>query len=94
MSKEVKSEVRKEVKAELRKISQEKMSEESSAIQTQILSSEDFAHARTVGVYVHCAKLREVDTSRIVESILAGGRRCGPADTSYRMIPINHLNLL
>jgi len=69
--KEAKSDVRKEVKSALRQLSQEQMAEESSAIQAQILSSEAFSQARTIGVYIHCAKLREVDTSRIVESILA-----------------------
>eukprot|EP00242_Pyramimonas_sp_CCMP2087_P008408 CAMPEP_0198213616 /NCGR_PEP_ID=MMETSP1445-20131203/28968_1 /TAXON_ID=36898 /ORGANISM="Pyramimonas sp., Strain CCMP2087" /LENGTH=211 /DNA_ID=CAMNT_0043888283 /DNA_START=258 /DNA_END=893 /DNA_ORIENTATION=+ len=70
MSKEIKQDVRKAVKADLRKLSQEQMSEESGEIQKLLISSEIFKNARTVGIYVHCAKLREVDTSRLLESVL------------------------
>jgi len=44
-------------------------------IQKLLISNEIFKNARTVGIYVHCAKLREVDTSSLLENVLAGGKR-------------------
>ena len=45
-----------------------------------VLSWPAFAAATNIGVYVHCAKLREVDTSRLLAAGLSSGvwsfRRC------------------
>ena len=42
-------------------------------IATHVVASRAFASARTVGVYIHCAKLHEVDTMRILEAALQRG---------------------
>ena len=39
-----------------------------------VLSSKLFSGATRVGIYVHCARLREVDTGKILSTALASGR--------------------
>lgn len=38
-----------------------------------VLESQAFREAAVIGIYVHCAKLREVDTTRILVQALASG---------------------
>jgi 5-formyltetrahydrofolate cyclo-ligase len=45
-------------------------------IADRVLASRAFAAARTVGVYIHCARLSEVDTMPVLAAALARGKRC------------------
>jgi hypothetical protein len=41
-----------------------------------VVAAPYFQQASTLGIYVHCAKLREVDTSPLLEAALQAGKRC------------------
>lgn len=70
---EQKAELRKVVKQGLGKLTAEKMAAESQAIAQHVLQSRLFHNSKTLGVYLHCAKLREVDTTLIVAAAVKAG---------------------
>jgi len=43
------------------------------AIAQNVLQSQLFHNSKTLGVYLHCAKLREVDTTLIVAAAVKAG---------------------
>ena len=59
-------------RAALRAMPQEVMAEESSVVAKHLLSCGLFGRARTIGLYVHCAKLREVETDELLSAACAG----------------------
>ncbi|KAL4447953.1 hypothetical protein ABPG75_005172 [Micractinium tetrahymenae] len=67
--------VREAVKAALRQLSAEQMAEESRAIAARVLASRAFREAPHAVIYVHCAKLREVDTSEVLRQAMEGRKR-------------------
>lgn len=68
-----KSEAREAAKAALRRLSEATMAQESAAI-TDHLHSTGLVHkARRMAIYVHCAKLREVDTTAVLAEALERG---------------------
>ncbi|KAK3241681.1 hypothetical protein CYMTET_48578 [Cymbomonas tetramitiformis] len=73
---DAKKTLRKTVRDELKQLSEEQMIIESEAICNQVLGGEFYKNARRIGVYLHSAKLREVDTSIIVEDILKRSDKC------------------
>lgn len=44
------------------------------AIAQQVVHSQFFQQAKTVGIYLHCTKLREVDTTPIVSAAVEAGK--------------------
>lgn len=42
-----------------------------------MLASGYFQRAERVGVYIHCAQLREVDTRPLLKALLSAGARAG-----------------
>ena len=58
-------------RAALRAVSSEAMAEESAAVAKHLLSCGVFERAQTIGLYVHCAKLREVDTGELLAAACA-----------------------
>ena len=48
------------------------------AIAERVLASEYFRQSQSTGVYLHCARLREVDTSLLVSAALHKGARMPP----------------
>ncbi|KAI7841249.1 hypothetical protein COHA_005086 [Chlorella ohadii] len=71
----LKRRVREEVKAALRALSTEQMAAESEAIAARLLASRAFADAPHAVIYVHCAKLREVDTTAVLQAAMDGHKR-------------------
>lgn len=67
--------VREEVKAALRQLSAEQMAEESAAIAARVLASRAFREAPHAVIYVHCAKLREVDTTAVLQQAMEARKR-------------------
>ncbi|KAL3684324.1 hypothetical protein R1sor_002346 [Riccia sorocarpa] len=65
-----KKELRSSMKLTLRKFPLESRQEEDAAIQKHVLSADWFEQSRRFCAYLSCAKLREVDTTQIVASIL------------------------
>lgn len=70
---EQKAELRKAVKHQLRKLTAERMASESQAIAHHVLQSHIFHQRKWLGIYLHCAKLREVDTTLVVKAALEDG---------------------
>ncbi|KAL0018622.1 hypothetical protein WJX79_002051 [Trebouxia sp. C0005] len=68
-----KAELRKVVKQGLRKLTAEEMAAESLAIAQNVLQSQLYHNSKTLGIYLHCAKLREVDTTLIVAAAVKAG---------------------
>jgi len=71
-----KAEARKAVKAALRKLSTEDMAQQSSAIAERVVGSRWFRESTAAAAYVHCAKLREVDTSDLIAALTAARKAC------------------
>jgi 5-formyltetrahydrofolate cyclo-ligase len=67
--------VRVAVRGALRELDEAAMAAESAAAAAHLLSADFMRQARRVGVYVHCARLREVDTGAVLAAALAGGAR-------------------
>lgn len=67
--------VREDVKRALRQLSQEQMAEESALIAQRVLASRAFRQAPHAVIYVHCAKLREVDTSAVLHAAMDADKR-------------------
>lgn len=64
-------------KERLKIMSSDVMKAESERICSQVLAWPPFSSATRIGVYVHCERLREVDTSVILSSALDSlGKRC------------------
>ncbi|GFR46126.1 hypothetical protein Agub_g7639 [Astrephomene gubernaculifera] len=66
---------RKQVKLALRELTPSQMMDESARIGSRILELKPYLQAKTLGIYLHCAKLREVDTTAILEDALQQGKR-------------------
>jgi 5-formyltetrahydrofolate cyclo-ligase len=62
---------RRAVKEALRRLGQTEMAEESAQVAHHLRSTGLVAAAKTLCIYVHCAKLREVDTSAVLAEALA-----------------------
>uniref|UniRef100_A0A7S3QMD7 5-formyltetrahydrofolate cyclo-ligase n=1 Tax=Dunaliella tertiolecta TaxID=3047 RepID=A0A7S3QMD7_DUNTE len=74
---ESKQAARKAIKAGLLKMPQDQMEAESAAIARHVLDAPFFSNSQNLGIYVHCARLREVDTSALLQSAMASaGKRC------------------
>ncbi|CAK0785970.1 hypothetical protein CVIRNUC_009183 [Coccomyxa viridis] len=65
--------LRKEMKARLRHMSAEDMQAESDAICGHLLKAPFFTSSTRLGIYLHCAALREVDTALLVDAALHRG---------------------
>jgi 5-formyltetrahydrofolate cyclo-ligase len=65
-----KSEARDAAKAALRRLSEATMAQESAAITDHLHSAGLVDAARRMAIYVHCAKLREVDTTAVLAEAL------------------------
>ncbi|GBF87421.1 5-formyltetrahydrofolate cycloligase [Raphidocelis subcapitata] len=66
---------RREIIKALKALGDDAMAAQNAAIAARVLASRAFASARTVGVYIHCAKLHEVDTMPLLRDALAQGKR-------------------
>lgn len=64
---------RKAASAALRKLSPEQMAQESAAISDHLHGTGLVHDARRMAIYVHCAKLREVDTTAVLSEALDRG---------------------
>lgn len=65
-----KREVRKAVQQALKKLTETEMAAESEAIAKHVINAKFFQQAKNLAIYVHCAKLREVDTTAILENAM------------------------
>ncbi|EIE18577.1 5-Formyltetrahydrofolate cycloligase [Coccomyxa subellipsoidea C-169] len=68
--------LRKKVVAELKKLTAAQMHSESSQIADHILKADFYQRCKRIGVYIHCAPLREVDTSKLVTAVTEADKRC------------------
>ncbi|GAB4822645.1 hypothetical protein N2152v2_009691 [Parachlorella kessleri] len=68
--------LRKLLKQGLRSLTEEQMRDESAAIAQRVLSLGFLQRCRQLAVYVHCPRLREVDSSAILDTVLQQGTRC------------------
>ncbi len=50
------------------------------AIAARVLDSRAFQEAPHAVIYVHCAKLREVDTTRVLQHAMEARKRCARAE--------------
>ncbi|GLC53546.1 hypothetical protein PLESTB_000761200 [Pleodorina starrii] len=73
---EQKQQARKAIKQQLRELTAEQMADESARIADHVLGLRAYRDAKTIGIYLHCAKLREVDTTRVLEDAMRQGKRC------------------
>ncbi|KAG2438288.1 hypothetical protein HYH02_010986 [Chlamydomonas schloesseri] len=73
---ELKQQARKDIKQALRGLTQEQMADESARIAARVLGMSAYTKAGTLGIYLHCAKLREVDTTSVLQDALRQGKRC------------------
>ncbi|GMH33492.1 hypothetical protein BSKO_01326 [Bryopsis sp. KO-2023] len=73
---EAKSVARTAVKSALKSLTRTHKAQESSAICSAVTSSPWFKQCKNLGVYVHCDRLNEVDTSPIIQEALATGKTC------------------
>ncbi|KAG2429560.1 hypothetical protein HXX76_010795 [Chlamydomonas incerta] len=73
---ELKQQARKDIKQALRGLTQEQMADESARIGARVLDMRAYTKAATLGIYLHCAKLREVDTTSVLQDVLRQGKRC------------------
>eukprot|EP00208_Stichococcus_sp_RCC1054_P006646 CAMPEP_0206137728 /NCGR_PEP_ID=MMETSP1473-20131121/2799_1 /ASSEMBLY_ACC=CAM_ASM_001109 /TAXON_ID=1461547 /ORGANISM="Stichococcus sp, Strain RCC1054" /LENGTH=221 /DNA_ID=CAMNT_0053530943 /DNA_START=120 /DNA_END=785 /DNA_ORIENTATION=- len=75
--------MRQEVKQALRKLDKEVMKSESAAISAKVLQSELMKKKKMIGIYIHAERLREVDTTSILQQFVP------PADPAQRCyVPI------
>jgi len=72
---ELKHAARAVAKNALRSLSDAAMAQESAAATSHLLNTEFMRIGRTFAVYVHCARLREVDTTAVLRGALAAGAR-------------------
>lgn len=56
-------------------------------IADRILHAEFFQRSKRVGVYIHCAPLREVDTSQLVTAVTTAGALCLPDPKPCMLCP-------
>ena len=68
-----KAAVRVLVKAALKAVPRENLEKESAAVCQHVLKSAKFVGARRVGLYVAASRLREVDTTLLLEAVLGAG---------------------
>ncbi|KAK9902126.1 hypothetical protein WJX75_005309 [Coccomyxa subellipsoidea] len=69
--------LRKTLVTELKKLTAAQMHSESCKIAGHVLDADFFQRSQRVGVYIHCAPLREVDTTKLVTAVTqAGDKRC------------------
>eukprot|EP00898_Chlorokybus_atmophyticus_P007267 jgi/Chlat1/7541/Chrsp62S07048 len=73
---ERKAALRKHVKALLRGMPPAQMKAEDEAVVQRVLASDLYKNSERVGVYVGCARLREVNSVPIVQDILQRGKKC------------------
>ena len=72
---EQKQAARAAAKTALRSLTDAAMAQESGAAASHMLGTEIMRSARAVAIYVHCARLREVDTTAVLSRALAAGAR-------------------
>ncbi|GAX76372.1 hypothetical protein CEUSTIGMA_g3818.t1 [Chlamydomonas eustigma] len=73
----MKNSVRLSLKNVLKSMSEDQIQRESQQICKAALGCPAISNASNLGLYVHCSRLREVDTSLILNSVLgAPGKRC------------------
>ena len=72
---EAKARARDAAKARLRAMTREAMADESAAVAALVAASRPFRAAAALGLYATCARLREVDTSAVLDAALAQGKR-------------------
>eukprot|EP00877_Chromochloris_zofingiensis_P000627 jgi/Chrzof1/10565/Cz05g03190.t1 len=73
---EVKQQARKRIKQRLRHLDSAQMATESEQICALVAQLPAFQQARTVGIYIHCPQLKEVDTGLILSAGIKQGHRC------------------
>ncbi|KAL6750508.1 5-Formyltetrahydrofolate cycloligase [Haematococcus lacustris] len=73
---ELKRAIRTSIKSALKTLGGDTMQRESQAIAGQVIASSYFKRASALCIYVHCAKLREVDTTAILDAAYESGKRC------------------
>ncbi|GFH10865.1 5-formyltetrahydrofolate cyclo-ligase [Haematococcus lacustris] len=73
---ELKRAIRTSIKSALKTLGSDTMQRESQAIAGQVIASSYFKRASALCIYVHCAKLREVDTTAILDAAYESGKRC------------------
>ncbi|BDA48163.1 5-formyltetrahydrofolate cyclo-ligase [Coccomyxa sp. Obi] len=90
--------LRRAVNKELKTLTAEQMHSESSLIAQRVLEADFFKASRRVGVYIHCAPLREVDTTQLVSAVTqAEDKRCyipvvQDRDSNMRLIHLDTLD--
>ena len=63
-------------KERLKSMTSVNMKEESDKICTSLLTWPPFVHASRIAIYVHCERLREVETTILIQAALGSGKRC------------------
>ncbi|KAK9857956.1 hypothetical protein WJX84_011838 [Apatococcus fuscideae] len=71
-----KAKTRRHLKRALKETSLEALQQESKQIAARILEADTFGRSRRLGIYIHCAQLREVDTGLILKAALAKEPAC------------------
>jgi len=94
-----KIEARKQLKDALKVVTQDSMAAESAQINAQVTSASWFQDAARLGIYVHCARLREVDTSSLLATALHAGKRCyvpvvQDNDSNMKLLHLDELSAL
>eukprot|EP00197_Chlamydomonas_leiostraca_P011107 CAMPEP_0202877842 /NCGR_PEP_ID=MMETSP1391-20130828/31242_1 /ASSEMBLY_ACC=CAM_ASM_000867 /TAXON_ID=1034604 /ORGANISM="Chlamydomonas leiostraca, Strain SAG 11-49" /LENGTH=228 /DNA_ID=CAMNT_0049559943 /DNA_START=57 /DNA_END=743 /DNA_ORIENTATION=+ len=74
--KQAKVDLRNALRAALKQLTKEQMAQESAAIAQQLVHAPFFSSSSTLGIYVHCERLREVDTAPVLSAALDAGKKC------------------
>ncbi|GIL44153.1 hypothetical protein Vafri_1680 [Volvox africanus] len=73
---QLKQQTRKHIKQGLQSLTVEQMANESARITAHVFGLRPYVGSKTIGIYLHCAKLREVDTTQILEDAMRQGKKC------------------
>lgn len=60
------------------------------AIASHLISSKAFHAASRVGIYIHCAKLHEVDTMPVLQAAIANGETKTTMRASHAVFRVNN----
>ena len=88
--------LRSEVKAKLASMTKEQATSESTSVAAALMSWVLFKNARSVGLYVSCPKLKEIQTAELIEACLRERKVCyvpkTKGDGHMVMLPIKSLS--
>ncbi|GLI70117.1 hypothetical protein VaNZ11_014923 [Volvox africanus] len=73
---QLKQQTRKHIKQGLQSLTAEQMAHESARITAHVLGLRPYVGSKMIGIYLHCKKLREVDTTQILEDAMRQGKKC------------------